>query len=301
MERGIIKPFESRWVEGRFTQNIFPLMTIVQLPVNFLMKYHGNILKMKTRLESPVHYVLPIGEDFLPMNELIGKYIVFTWLQEIHCIACGRKTNKSFAQGFCYPCFISAPETSECILRPELCQAQEGIARDMDWAEKHCLQDHFVYLAISSGVKVGVTRSSQIPTRWIDQGAWQAIMLAQTPNRYTAGRIEVALKQHISDRTNWQRMLKNQLIEGVELTDKKQEMITHLPPELHEYVSDNNDITEIPYPVNEYPEKVKSLGFDKQEEISGRLWGIKGQYLMFDDGTVLNIRKHNGYLVEIEI
>jgi hypothetical protein len=171
----------------------------------------------------------------------------------------------------------------------------------MDWAEKHCLQEHFVYLAISSGVKVGVTRSSQIPTRWIDQGAWQAIMLAKTPNRYTAGLIEVALKQHISDRTQWQRMLKNQLIEGVDLQEKKQEMIGHLSPELQRYESQVENITEISFPVNEYPEKVKSVGFDKYEEISGRLWGIKGQYLIFDDGRVLNIRKHNGYLVEMEV
>ena len=265
------------------------------------MKHCGNILKMKTSLESPVQYGLPIGEELVSMNYLIGKYIVLTWQQVIHCIACGRKTNKSFAQGFCYPCFISAPETSECILRPELCEAHEGVARDMDWSEKHCLQEHYVYLAISSGVKVGVTRSSQIPTRWIDQGAWQAILLAKTPNRYTAGLIEVALKQHISDRTQWQRMLKNQLVEGVELQDKKQEMIGHLSPELQQYESGENHITEIIFPVNEYPEKVKSVGFDKYEEISGRLWGIKGQYLLFDDGRALNIRKHNGYLVEMEV
>jgi hypothetical protein len=170
----------------------------------------------------------------------------------------------------------------------------------MEWAENHCLQEHYVYLAISSGVKVGVTRSGQIPTRWIDQGAWQAIKLAKTPNRYTAGLIEVALKEHISDRTNWQRMLKNQLIEGVDLTATKKEMIAHLSSELQNYISEENDITEINYPVNEYPEKVKSLSFDKLEEITGRLWGVKGQYLIFDDGTVLNMRKHTGYMVELE-
>ena len=265
------------------------------------MRYNGTLLKMESRLENPVEYELPIGNELVFMNNLIGKYIVFKWEKEIYCIACGRKINKSFAQGFCYPCFLSAPETSECILRPELCQAQDGIARDMDWAENHCLHDHFVYLAISSGVKVGVTRSAQIPTRWIDQGAWQAIRLAQTPNRYTAGLIEVVLKQHISDRTQWQRMLKNQLIEGVDLKEKKKEMIAHLTPELQNYESEDNEITEITYPVTEYPEKVKSLSFDKLEEITGRLWGIKGQYLIFDDGTVLNMRKHTGYLVELEV
>jgi len=256
---------------------------------------------MKNMLDDPVQYVLPIGEDMVRMNELIGKYILFKWEGKINCIACGRNTNKSFAQGFCYPCFINAPETSECILRPQLCQAHEGIARDMQWAKHHCLQDHFVYLAISSGVKVGVTRSTQIPTRWMDQGARQAIKLAKTPNRYTAGLIEVALKEHISDRTQWQRMLKNQLVEGVDLLEKKKKMLAHLSDELRQYEYDDNDITEITYPVEEYPEKVKRISFDKLNEIEGRLWGIKGQYLIFDDGTVLNIRKHTGYLVSLEV
>ena len=265
------------------------------------MPINGPILKMKTRLDNPTYYELPVGDDYLNMNDRIGAFIHLSWLKKIFCIGCGRKTNRSFAQGYCYPCFLNHPETSECILRPELCQAQDGIARDMEWAKHHCLQEHFVYLAISSGVKVGVTRSGQIPTRWIDQGAWQAIRLAQTPNRYTAGLIEVVLKQHISDRTQWQRMLKNQLIKGIDLKEKKKEMIAHLAPELQNYESEDNEITEITYPATEYPEKVKSLSFDKLEEITGRLWGIKGQYLIFDDGTVLNIRKHTGYLVELEV
>ena len=277
------------------------LIILIKYPVILTMRYNGTLLKMETKLANPIEYELPIGDELVYMNHLIGKYIAFKWLKEIYCVACGRKTNKSFAQGFCYPCFLNAPETSECIFRPELCRAQDGIARDMEWAENHCLQDHIVYLAISSGIKVGVTRSGQIPTRWIDQGAWQAIKLAKTPNRYTAGLIEVALKEHISDRTNWQRMLKNQLIEGVDLTIAKKDMIAHLPSDLQNYISEEDNITEINYPVNEYPEKVKSLSFDKLGEIAGRLWGVKGQYLIFDDGTVVNMRKHTGYMVELEV
>ena len=276
------------------------LIILIKYPVILTMRYNGTLLKMETKLVNPIEYELPIGDELVYMNHLIGKYIAFKWLKEIYCVICGRKTNKSFSQGFCYPCFLNAPETSECIFRPELCQAQDGVARDMEWAENHCLQDHIVYLAISSGIKVGVTRSGQIPTRWIDQGAWQAIKLAKTPNRYTAGLIEVALKEHISDRTNWQRMLKNQLIEGVDLTIAKKDMIAHLPSDLQNYISEEDNITEINYPVNEYPEKVKSLSFDKLEEIAGRLWGVKGQYLIFDDGTVVNMRKHTGYMVELE-
>ena len=265
------------------------------------MSYQGIIRKMKSKLEEPVQYMLSIDKDSISMNNFIGKYILFKYENQIYCIGCGRKTNKSFAQGFCYPCFINSPETSECILRPQLCQAQDGIARNMEWAQTHCLQDHFVYLAISSGVKVGVTRSDQIPTRWIDQGAWQAIKLAQTPNRYIAGLIEVALKEHISDRTQWQRMLKNELVEGIDLLNKKDEMLALLSSDLRKYVYSDSEITEITYPVNEYPKKVKSLSFDKITEIEGVLTGIKGQYLLFDNGEVLNIRKHNGYKVSLEI
>ncbi len=206
------------------------------------MNYSGILLKMETKLESPVEYELPIGDEMVFMNPLIGKYIIFKWVREIYCVACGKKTNKSFAQGFCYPCFISAPETSECIIRPELCEAHKGIARDMEWAENHCLQDHFVYLAISSGVKVGVTRSVQVPTRWMDQGAREAIKLAKTPNRYIAGLIEVALKKHVSDRTQWQRMLKNQIIEDVDLYNKKKEMLELLTDNLKQYECSDNKI-----------------------------------------------------------
>ena len=265
------------------------------------MKLNGTILKMESKLASTIQYSLPVGDEKLPMNNLIGNYIILKYMGNIYCIACGRKTNKSFAQGFCYPCFLNVPETSECILRPELCEAHEGIARDMAWAEKHCLQEQYVYLAISSGDKFGVTRSSQIPTRWIDQGAWKAIKLAKTPNRYTAGIIEVALKEFISDKTHWQRMLKNQLAEHVNLKERKKEMIENLSPELQVYEDKDNNIVQLNYPVNDYPTKVKSVGFDKYPIIEGRLWGIKGQYLIFDDGRVTNIRKHNGYEIEIEV
>ncbi len=265
------------------------------------MKLIGTIMKMEVELSETVKYKLPIGDDKLNMNDLIGKYIVLQYNGNIFCISCGNKIRKSFSQGFCYPCFLNAPETSECIFRPELCQAQEGIARDMEWAERHCLQSHYVYLAISSGDKVGVTRSSQIPQRWIDQGAWKAIKLAKTPNRYTAGLIEVTLKNYISDKTHWQKMLKNIRSEKINLFDRKQEMISHLSSELQFYKDEDDSIVEINYPVNDYPHKVKSVGFDKYPEIAGRLWGIKGQYLIFDDGRVTNIRKHNGYEISIEI
>ena len=265
------------------------------------MKYTGTIIKMESKNHSQVVYRLPIGEDEILMNDLIGKYISMSWDGEIYCIGCGRKTNKSFAQGYWYPCMISAPETAECILRPELCEAHNGISRDMDWAKYHCLIDHYVYLSLTSGLKVGVTRSGQIPARWIDQGASKAIILAQTSNRYEAGLIEVALKKQVSDRTIWQRMLKNEYPRDINLITEKQRLVEFVPDNLKSYISKDDEVTDMNFPVNEYPEKIKSLNFDKHREIYGVLWGIKGQYLIFDDGSVLNIRRHNGYLISFDV
>ncbi|MEN8119665.1 MAG: DUF2797 domain-containing protein [Bacteroidota bacterium] len=261
----------------------------------------GVITKMKSAYENPIQYYLPLGDNLVDMNGLIGKEIELEFSGDIHCVSCGKITKKSFAQGYCYPCFVSVPETSECILRPELCRAHEGVSRDMKWSESHCLQDHYVYLAISSGLKVGVTRSIQVPTRWIDQGAWKAIKLAKTPNRYLAGEIEVALKAYMSDKTSWQKMLKNDIAEDIDLEDEKQKAWELLDEELQQYIVDDDEIMEIEYPVSIYPQKVKSLNFDKTPVIKGKLAGIKGQYLIFEDNMVLNIRRHTGYKVKLVI
>lgn len=266
-----------------------------------MKNYQGNLIKMKTEYDKKVHYYLEIDAERISMNDLIGSELHFKYQNKIHCIRCGTKTKKSYAQGYCYKCFVSAPETSECILRPEKCQAHLGISRDMEWAEKHCLQNHFVYLAISSGLKVGVTRSSQIPTRWMDQGAIYAIKLAKTPNRYLAGVIEVALKKHVADKTNWRKMLKNEIDRNIDLTEEKQRLTGLLSEGNQKYIIDDNSITEINYPVKKYPKKIKSIGFDKITDFKARLTGIKGQYLLFDNDVVLNIRKHNGYLVHMQI
>jgi hypothetical protein len=242
---------------------------------------------------------LPIGENLIKMNDLIGKEIKMSFAGQINCISCGKRTKTSFSQGFCYNCLQTAPEASESIIRPELSKSQFGMARDMEWAEKHDLIDHFVYLAVSSQVKVGVTRNHQIPTRWIDQGASFAIKLAKTPNRHIAGVIEVYLKNHFTDKTNWRAMLKNEVAQNVDLLQEKQKVIDLLPAELLKYIETDNEVTTIEYPVINFPTKITSIGFDKLPEINGTLNGIKGQYLLFDDGRVLNIRKHNGYFLQV--
>lgn len=260
------------------------------------MQITGNLLKMKTEWGEPIQYSLRLGDEKVLLNDWLGKYVTLTYENQIHCVNCGRKTVKSFAQGFCFPCFQGSPENSECIIRPELCRGHLGEGRDQAWEEAHHVQPHVVYLALSSGVKVGVTRSTQMPTRWIDQGASKAIILAETPNRYLAGVIEVALKSFVTDKTNWQRMLKGE--ESPEsLTEVKYILKDRLPEEATAYFSEKESLLEIKYPIIKHPAKVTSVSFDKFKEISGTLFGIKGQYLMFDDGRVINIRNHSGYLV----
>ncbi len=261
--------------------------------------FSGNIRKMRSVLTDPVSYFLPFGEENADMNSLIGSELRLEYLGEIHCIGCGRKTSKSFAQGYCYPCLLNSPETDRCILHPELCEAHRGISRDMKWSEEHCLQDHIVYLSDTTGLKVGVTRFSQVPTRWIDQGATQAIRIAKAPDRYTAGTIEVFLKDHFRDKTNWRNMLMNRQAEKPDLAEEKRRAAAILEERFDRYLVDGNEITSVNFPVREYPLKIVSLTFDKTPEIQGTLVGIKGQYLILDGGRVLNIRKHNGYKVRM--
>ena len=263
------------------------------------MQLEGNIHKMRTELANPVQYFLPIGENEIEMNSLIGKEISMNFTGQINCIKCGKRTKTSFHQGFCFNCLQTAPEASESVIRPELSKSQFGIARDLEWAKKHDLADHFVYLAVSSQIKIGVTRSHQIPTRWIDQGTSYAIKLATTPNRHIAGIIEVFLKKYYTDKTNWRAMLKNEVTENINLQEEKQNVIQLLPSELRKYIEPDNETTTIEYPVQQFPQKIKSIGFDKTPIIKGVLQGIKGQYLIFENDTVLNIRKHNGYFLHI--
>lgn len=256
---------------------------------------------MRSEFADPVKYFLPLGESELSMNEVIGKSVSLRFAGQINCIACGKKTKTSFGQGFCYNCLQTSPEASETIMRPELSKAHLGIARDMEWAREHDLIDHFVYLAVSGELKVGVTRHHQVPTRWIDQGASEAIILAKTPNRHIAGVIEVFLKNFFSDKTNWQSMLKNKSVQEYNLPEEKLNARQLLPAELQQYFYSDNQIWQFNYPVLSFPEKVISVSFDKEPVISGILNGIKGQYLIFADGKVLNIRKHSGYFLEISV
>jgi hypothetical protein len=262
------------------------------------MATHTLILdKMTVSPTNPVSYKLG---DVISLNAILSKRLTIQSTGNIFCISCNRKITKTFADGLCFPCFRSSPLASECIIRPEKCEAHLGKGRDPEWEQQYHNQPHYVYLAVSSSLKVGVTQHLNIPTRWIDQGASSAIIIAKTPNRYLAGCIEVQLKKVVSDRTSWQKMLKNQL-PHIDLESEKKRLRTFLSTELQSFVCDSTTHVEFSYPALHFPTQIKSLSLQKIPEISGLLIGIKGQYLIFESGHVFNVRKHTGYEVYLDV
>jgi hypothetical protein len=264
------------------------------------MTYEGVLNKMQTQFETPIQYFLIFQDSFLNINQLLNKNIEINFVG-YQCLNCGKK-KKIFRQGFCYDCFYSSPAVGDWIMKPELSTAHLGIQdRDLAYEERVQLQPHIVYLALSSEVKVGVTRKTQIPTRWIDQGAEKAISIVEVPNRYLAGITEVALKNHFADKTNWRKMLTNDIV-FTDLIIEREKLQPLLPKEVQEYFHlEKNDLYEMKYPVLEYPTKINSLSLDKTPNFKGKLTGIKGQYLIFEDGTVFNIRSNEGYVVSIQV
>lgn len=269
----------------------------------------GNLRKMKVELANPVQYQLPLSEQLIPLNTYLGKRLKLTYTGKISCVHCNREIKKSFNQGYCYPCFTTLAQCDMCIMKPETCHYEQGTCREPKWGEQFCFQSHYVYLANSSGVKVGITRGTQIPIRWIDQGAVQALPILKVKSRFISGLIETQIAQHVSDKTSWQRMLKSQA-EHVDLQAKRDMLLKLCEAEIEqirqrfghdsvELLADSVTV-DIDFPVESYPLKVKSFNFDKAAEVSGILQGIKGQYLLFDTG-VINIRKFSGYEIELEI
>jgi hypothetical protein len=266
----------------------------------------GNLRKMRSALGETVQYTLELPDvleygNSIAINDLIGKEIEIQSLGYYNSILSGEKIKKTFGEGLTYKEFMESPMASPSIIRPELSRIHEGIAlRDEAWEKEHHLTPHTVYLSLTSGMKVGVTRNTQVPTRWIDQGAIKALKIAETPYRGAAGLIEVALKDHIADKTNWQRMLKNQIEEGIGLSAKRDELFEELPEEFEDFWLTKEPEIEINYPVLQYPEKVKSIKLEKVPLFTGKLTGIRGQYLMFETGQVINIRSHSGHRVRIQ-
>lgn len=263
------------------------------------MEYQGVLKKMTTENGDEIQYYLDMKTDFLNMNQLLNREITMRFVT-YECLSCHLE-KEIYRQGFCKSCFFETPNAGEWIMRPELSTAHLGIAdRDLEYEKSVQLQPHIVYLANSSNVKVGVTRKAQVPTRWIDQGAHEAIEIVEVPNRYLAGITEVALKEHVADKTNWRKMLKND-VEDENLLDWRQKLRSYIPEEAQEYFIENNTETQLNFPVKQYPEKPKSLNILKEGTYSGKLVGIKGQYLIFEDNTVFNVRANEGLVINIAV
>jgi hypothetical protein len=259
----------------------------------------GVIQKMRTEFVEggSVLYILPVGSESVSLNPKIGSELRLTFTGKIFCIHCGMQTKKSFSQGYCYKCFVSLPQTDMCIVNPEKCHFAAGTCRDSEWGKAHCFIEHTIYLANSSGPKVGITRSHQKLTRWMDQGAIQALPVASVSNRLMAGKVEVILKKFISDRTDWRKMLKGEIKE-IDLEAEAAELVEHLPDILDIEIVDEPEV-KIQYPVAIYPKTIKSFNLDNDPKIEGTLQGIKGQYLIFDRG-VINMRKYAGYELNVD-
>ena len=269
--------------------------------------YSGHLHKMHTQDDQPVRYQLELGDQMITMNDLLGKKIRLNFSGTINCSHCGRKTKKSYSQGYCYPCFTKLARCDTCIMSPEKCHFHAGTCREPEWGEQFCFQDHIVYLANSSGLKVGITRETQIPTRWMDQGAMTALPILRVKTRLQSGLVEDAIRKHTSDRTNWRNMLKGVSVD-VDLKAAAAELIPQIQAKLDELAELfgataieqlDEDVVDLDFPVTEYPTKISSFNFDKDPEVSGVLEGIKGQYLIFDKG-VINIRKFTSYEVAFE-
>ena len=265
----------------------------------------GALSKMRAELGEPVAYRLPLGDGELDLAPLVGHTLTLRFEGEIRCSHCGRLTKKSYSQGHCFPCSQRLAACDLCIVRPERCHYHEGTCREPEWGDAHCMQPHFVYLSNTSGLKVGITRAGQIPTRWIDQGATQALPIAEVATRQAAGFVEVALAGHVADKTDWRRMLRGSA-EPRDLRAEAERLLGDCAGELEavraRFGGDAFRLlpeaapVSLEYPVLAYPDKIRSLNFDRQPEVSGRLLGIKGQYLIFDAG-VINVRKFTAYVV----
>ena len=276
------------------------------------MTVSGQIEKMTSRLADPVQYHLPIGDEQVALNPFLEHRLNLSFAGVITCIACGAKTKRSFSQGYCYPCCMRLAQCDLCIVKPETCHYHLGTCREPEWGDQHCMIPHYVYLANASGLKVGITRTSQVPTRWIDQGATQALKILKVQTRRQSGLIETALKQYVADKTNWQAMLKGQAA-SVDLAQQRDvllEQVGDAMQAVNEQFENEFDgpvvevleerAVDIAYPVLQYPQKVRSFNLDKNPEAEGVLQGIKGQYLIFDTG-VINLRKYTGYHLTLQV
>ncbi|ENB9665723.1 DUF2797 domain-containing protein [Pseudomonas putida] len=268
----------------------------------------GSLSKMAVSLQAPVvQYSFCLDDTQVPVNPLIGQRLRLEYLGAIHCSHCGKRTKTSFSQGYCYPCMTKLAQCDVCIMAPEKCHYDAGTCREPSWGEQFCMTDHVVYLANSSGIKVGITRATQLPTRWLDQGASQALPIMRVATRQQSGLVEDVLRSQVPDRTNWRALLKGDA-EVLDLPAIREQIFDACADGLRELQGrfglqaiqplPDAEVVQMKYPVEAYPKKIVSFNLDKDPVAEGTLLGIKGQYLIFDTG-VINIRKYTAYQLAV--
>jgi hypothetical protein len=268
----------------------------------------GSLSKMAVSLQAPVvQYSFRLDDTQVPVNPLIGQRLRLEYLGAIHCSHCGKRTKTSFSQGYCYPCMTKLAQCDVCIMAPEKCHYDAGTCREPSWGEQFCMTDHVVYLANSSGIKVGITRATQLPTRWLDQGASQALPIMRVATRQQSGLVEDLLRSQVPDRTNWRALLKGDA-EELDLVAIREQVFDACADGLRELQGRfglqaiqplaDAEVVQMKYPVEAYPSKIVSFNLDKDPVVEGTLLGIKGQYLIFDTG-VINIRKYTAYQLAV--
>ena len=261
------------------------------------MQTFAQLRKMKTQLGEVVEYHLPTDDGDVSINEYVGSSFTIKFLGKINCVACDKVISKTYGGGYCYDCLQSLPECDMCMVKPELCHYERGTCRNPAWGEAHCFDSHSVYMARSSGVKVGITREKPTAIRWMDQGAVEAMVIAEVPDRKTSGLIEVALAEHIPDKTDFRKMLRGET-SSENLKELFENIKKYVPKHLQQYLIENPDPVSIKYPLPTPPDKIKVSKLDTSPEVGGVLKGVKGQYLVFEE-SVFNMRAHSGYRVEI--
>lgn len=263
----------------------------------------GRLRQLAASPGRPVRYRIELDEGdershALGLNSLLGGSLQITFTQSISCCYCGAGTPRSYGGGYCYDCFRTLARCDLCVVSPDRCHFAAGTCREPQWGQAFCMQPHVVYLANSSGPKVGITRQGGELTRWIDQGARQGLVVATADTRRQAGLLEVAIARQINDRTDWRALLHRDTrpIDLPALRDSLRPR-TALPAGTA-WVEDGI-VQTVVFPVAAYPRRLVQLDFESGGALGGRLLGIKGQYLLFEHGA-FNVRRYRGYHVRLE-
>ena len=263
----------------------------------------GPLVKLVSAPTDPASYTLCVDTEpakTLPLNAVLGRGVEIRFLDRITCRYCASVTKKSYGEGYCYPCFKHLARCDLCVVSPDRCHYHLGTCREPTWGESFCMQPHRVYLANTTGPKVGITRAGHELVRWIDQGASQGLLMCAARTRRLAGLVEVSFAEHITDRTDWRRLVSRDTA-PVDLMGLREELKSKLGPlpEGVSWLQGQAPIT-LRYPMRRYGGKIRRLLLNKEPVVRGNLLGVKGQFLLFDHG-VFNVRQHTSYHVRVTV